>query len=235
MGPYRKFRMRGPFLRIVITNLLFLVGVAMAGSVWAHPPDPGTDPNVIHACVRQATGVVRIVGPNGQCRTGDPRFFENPLHWNIQGPQGAQGDPGPQGPQGLQGAQGAQGDPGPQGPQGLQGPPGAQGAQGPAGPQTGLFVTCMNVADLGFADGAGFSCVRDNTMDVFLSTAIIPAGAVNPGFLLLDGHVTANSNIGSIEIFPCGVFPCPEGFAGWRMVVTPQTGDPISIKLLVFP
>lgn len=118
-----------------------LLGAALTAVVSAH----GGDPALIHACVNNSSGALRIVGSNDACRQG-----ERALDWNIMGPQGpagpqgVQGDPGAtgaQGPQGLQGPIGLTGligpigPQGPAGPQGVQGDPGATGAQGPQGPQ----------------------------------------------------------------------------------------------------
>jgi collagen triple helix repeat protein len=77
---------------------------------------------LIHACVSNSSGEIKIVGANSNC----PSNYRA-LDWNIQGPAGQQGPIGPVGPQGLQGERGLQGE---QGPQGL---PGQQGIQGPAG------------------------------------------------------------------------------------------------------
>ena len=62
-----------------------------------------TEASAIHACRHPNGGWVRIVGSaDGACR---PR--EQPVSWNVQGPQG---DPGPEGPAGPKGDKG---DPGP--------------------------------------------------------------------------------------------------------------------------
>jgi hypothetical protein len=80
---------------------------------------------LIHACVNNTSGEIKIVGANSNC----PSNYRA-LDWNIQGPAGQQGPMGPIGPQGLQGERGLQGE---QGPQGLPGQQGIQGIQGPAG------------------------------------------------------------------------------------------------------
>lgn len=41
------------------------------------------DPNVVHACIHNASNIVRIVGVTGSCLPG-----ETPAHWDIQGPPG---------------------------------------------------------------------------------------------------------------------------------------------------
>ncbi|MGZ4290185.1 MAG: type VI secretion system tube protein Hcp [Gaiellaceae bacterium] len=57
---------------------------------------------VIHACVADGSGLVRIPSTGQACRP-----HENAVDWNVagpQGPQGLQGEPGPQGPAGAGGA-----------------------------------------------------------------------------------------------------------------------------------
>ena len=85
---------------------------------WAH----GGDPTVVHACVNNSNGVVRIVMPNIACQPN-----ESARHWAIQGPAGPPGSEGPVGPVGPQGVAGPPGVQGPPGPTGPEGPPGTQG------------------------------------------------------------------------------------------------------------
>jgi len=59
---------------------------------------------VIHGCVRALTGILRIVGPSGQCLPG-----ETPISWNQTGPQGPQGQQGPKGDTGPAGPAGSAG------------------------------------------------------------------------------------------------------------------------------
>lgn len=75
--------------------LFFSCWIGMSGSVvYAH----GGDPNIIHSCVNLASGVLRIVAPNGSCRQG-----EGTLDWNTAGPSGPQGAPGKPGTPGPAG------------------------------------------------------------------------------------------------------------------------------------
>jgi len=119
------------FKRHIITAIVFLFGLTFFNvlATSAH----GGDTTLIHACVRNITGLIRIIDANGTCTSN-----ETPLDWRIQGepgPIGPQGPIGPAGPQGPQGPDGPQGPEGPQGPAGPQGPEGPQGSIGPAGPQ----------------------------------------------------------------------------------------------------
>ena len=112
---------------LAICGSALVVGSAL---VWAH----GGNTALIHACVDNKNGSIRVIAPTGVCKSS-----ETALDWNIVGPAGpigAQGPMGPMGPIGLQGPAGAQGVAGEQGPQGVvgaTGPEGPQGAQGPAG------------------------------------------------------------------------------------------------------
>ena len=121
--------------------LITLVSVTL---VSAH----GGNTALIHACVNNTSGEIKIIGANATC----PNNYRA-LDWNIQGPVGQQGPIGPVGPvgpvgpagpigpigpigpQGLQGERGLQGEPGPQGLQGEQGPQGEPGPQGLPGQQ----------------------------------------------------------------------------------------------------
>ena len=95
------------------------VSMAVATSTGAHP-GPVTN-QVIHSCVNDSSGEIKIVGATETCKN-----HHSPLDWNAQGMVGPAGPPGPAGPAGPQG---------PAGPAGPQGDTGAAGPQGPAGPQ----------------------------------------------------------------------------------------------------
>ena len=68
--------------------------------------------NTIHACQNEVNGLLRVTSDASQCRVG-----EEPISWNIEGPQGP---PGPQGPVGPEGPPGPQGPPGPPGPSAIR-------------------------------------------------------------------------------------------------------------------
>lgn len=102
---------------LLLASLMVVAFAAVAG---AH----GGDADRIHACVRVTggggdddeeagprQGRLRIVGADATCRPG-----EEPLDWNIEGPQGLQG---PAGPPGAEGPAGPPGVPGPAGGSGL--------------------------------------------------------------------------------------------------------------------
>ena len=111
---------------LVVLNIV-LISLMSVTLVSAH----GGNTALIHACVSNSSGEIKIVGANANC----PSNYRA-LDWNIQGLAGQQGPIGPAGPigpvgpvgpigpQGLQGAQGLQGEPGLQGLQGIQGPAG---------------------------------------------------------------------------------------------------------------
>jgi hypothetical protein len=73
---------------ISVAFLLGLLVANVATLVYAH----GGDTSLIHACVRNSNGQLRIVGPNDQCASS-----ESPLDWRIQGEPGPQGPPGESG------------------------------------------------------------------------------------------------------------------------------------------
>ena len=71
---------------------------------------------LIHSCVNNTSGEIKIIGANATC----PSNY-HALDWNIQGIAGPAGSPGPIGPVGPVGPQGPQGLVGPQGPAGISG------------------------------------------------------------------------------------------------------------------
>ncbi|MFN2251766.1 MAG: hypothetical protein ACK2UL_07595 [Anaerolineae bacterium] len=155
--------------------LVFAVTAAIgATATWvsAH----GGDGALIHSCVNDSSGVIKIVGPGGQCANN-----ESNLDWNIQGIQGIQGIPGPPGPQGPEGPQG------PQGPQGFQGVPGINGLNGTNG-TNGV---------------SGWEVVVGSTSTpnaITAATAACPAGkkVVGGGYSIQDGD-TINGNSPNLD------------------------------------
>jgi hypothetical protein len=75
----------------VFGAVLATAGTAVAVTISA--PDP------INACVSKKGGELRILDPGKTCNSRS----ENPLSWNVQGPQGLPGAPGAPGPQGEPG------------------------------------------------------------------------------------------------------------------------------------
>lgn len=118
------------FFRL-LSAILFVVVFSMSGVVYvsAH----GGDVTLIHACVTNRNGAIRIVSPTTNCDANK----ETALDWGIQGPMGLQGEQGVAGPMGPQGPKGDKGNAGDLGPMGPQGPAGVQGPQGAMG-LTGL-------------------------------------------------------------------------------------------------
>jgi len=107
-------------IRFTVGATVLAVALTVAGLVtWAH----GGDPTLVHACVNNSNGVVRIVSPNLSCQPN-----ETARHWAIEGPAGPRGPAGPVGPIGPQSIPGLPGEPG------AQGPPGPTGPEGPPGP-----------------------------------------------------------------------------------------------------
>ena len=73
---------------------------AVATIAGAHPGGPGTD--VIHSCVNNSSGAIKVVGADQMCGNN-----ETPVDWNqqgiagIEGPKGEKGDRGETGPAGV--------------------------------------------------------------------------------------------------------------------------------------
>src|SRR5688572_15598965 len=98
---------------LVVLNVV-LISLVSVTLVSAH----GGNTALIHACVNNTSGEIKIIGANATC----PNNYRA-LDWNIQGPAGQQGPIGPVGPVGPVGPQGLQG------PQGLPGPAGISGLE----------------------------------------------------------------------------------------------------------
>jgi hypothetical protein len=81
-------------LNIAIVLVMFIVGVFISPAIYTKAD--GGDISLIHACVKDKGGDVKIVGANSSCPSG-----YSPLHWGITGPQGPQGLQGPPGPANL--------------------------------------------------------------------------------------------------------------------------------------
>ncbi|MDO8572720.1 MAG: hypothetical protein Q7S11_03045 [bacterium] len=103
---------------------------------------------IITVCVKKE-GAMYMIGEG--FKRADCKDNDQPISWNVTGPQGPQGIPGVAGPVGAQGQTGPQGPagvnglPGADGAQGLQGPVGPQGIQGPTGTSTGSLVNKSRV------------------------------------------------------------------------------------------
>jgi len=78
--------------------LVALLSISSVMYVSAH----GGDVTLIHACVTNRIGAVRIVSASTTCDANK----ETALDWGIQGPKGDKGDTGPKGPQGPSGVLG---------------------------------------------------------------------------------------------------------------------------------
>jgi hypothetical protein len=81
-------------LTITFVLVAFVVGLLLGPAVVSKAD--GGDISLIHACVKDKGGDVKIVGANSVCPSG-----YSPLHWGITGPQGPQGEQGLPGPASL--------------------------------------------------------------------------------------------------------------------------------------
>ncbi len=78
-------------------RLLTLLALAL----WAWIPTATASDGLIHGCVSDRKGTLRIVGDPSECTSK-----ETPLSWDQPGPQGPQGESGEPGAQGPEGAPG---------------------------------------------------------------------------------------------------------------------------------
>jgi hypothetical protein len=89
-------------------RLITTLGAVLFGAVAAASPNQADAQDaVIHACVNNGSGTIRIVSPLAVCSGNDI-----PITWNavgVEGPEGPQGEPGPKGDTGPQGPPGVGG------------------------------------------------------------------------------------------------------------------------------
>jgi hypothetical protein len=90
--------------RKVSAMLILTLTATVSGAASAHGGN--NDPNVVHACIHNRTGLVRIVDPGAPGCIVTRGLAEYAAHWGIEGPQGIQGEDGEQGIQGPQGPAG---------------------------------------------------------------------------------------------------------------------------------
>jgi len=179
-------RNRHKFHRILNTILIAVI-LSMSGVMYvsAH----GGDITLIHACVTNRTGAIRIVSATTTCDANR----ETALDWGIQGPKGDTGDVGSVGPQGEQGI------PGPMGPQGPVGPTGQQGLQGESGPPgingvSGYEIveTALTTAHAGLRWSVFVACP--------MGKKAVGGGFHGQGLLLETSHPSANGSEWYIEV-----------------------------------
>ena len=169
--------------KLLLAINVVLISLVSVTLVSAH----GGNTALIHACVSNTSGEIKIVGANANC----PNNYRA-LDWNIQGPagqQGAQGQPGPMGPVGPVGPVGPAGPVGqvgpvgPIGPQGLQGERGLQGEQGPQGLPGPAGISGLEIV-------TAYSGTQNT--DIIYVYAECPAGKQ----VLGGGFSTAGNNLG---------------------------------------
>lgn len=90
-------------IALIVATMLTLSTVARAQA-----------PQVIYACVNNASGTIHIISAGSACASNEIK-----LNWNNEGPAGPAGPIGPAGPTGPAGADGDAGPAGPAGPSGF--------------------------------------------------------------------------------------------------------------------
>jgi len=96
MQTNKRLSLRSSLFSRMKSALLIVLGILLGSMgatalVSAH----GGDTTLIHACVKNNTGAIRVIGANGTCSSN-----ETPLDWRIQGEPGPVGPQGPVGPSG---------------------------------------------------------------------------------------------------------------------------------------
>jgi len=201
---------------LVVFNVV-LISLLSVTLVSAH----GGNTALIHACVNNTSGEIKIIGANATCPNNS-----RALDWNIQGPagqQGTQGQQGPMGPvgpvgpigpQGLQGEQGPiglVGPVGPVGPIGPQGLPGERGLQGEQGPQ-GLPGQQGIQGVQGPAGISGFEIVTRDSGYQSVDQISVRANCTH-GKVLGGGYDIYGGNAQNVTILSTS----PSGEYGWRV------------------
>jgi hypothetical protein len=179
------------------------VGIATAAYVDASA--------VLHGCVNQATGVMRVIDPAkagtlGNCITATGPLKETAITWNQTGPQGIAGTNGKDGAPGKDGVDGKNGL------DGKDGAPGADGKDGAPG-KDGLSV-------VGTAEAPGANCAAGGIKYVAASGTNFVCngrdgtpgadGATGGGLAGLE-HVTGQSVLVAIGGYEVATAKCPAG------------------------
>jgi len=181
------------------------VGLLAATGVASAALRPSTPITVIHACVSNKFGVVRIATA---CAAS-----EHAISWNQQGPRGLMGMAGlngmngAPGPSGAPGRDGLNGSPGAVGPSGPSGAPGATGQPGPTGAP-------------GQPGPAGANGVASYTFVRSAAPLQMVANLTEPGVVSNVGAIA-----GTYDIAGTVTVPCPTG---------PAAGLPIWTDLSVY-
>ncbi|MDH3754107.1 MAG: hypothetical protein OEU32_09580 [Acidimicrobiia bacterium] len=89
MGGQTTNRTRIGWTLVLAVPAALLAGLVIGGGMALATHD---DPNELHACVKDVSGAMRLVGSPDACR---PQ--EQVVSWAIEGPEGPQGPQGPQG------------------------------------------------------------------------------------------------------------------------------------------
>jgi hypothetical protein len=189
-----------------VTLLVLAGGTTLAASaIDAGSPTTTT----ISACRNLYSGQLRVPAAGTACRR-----YEQPLAWNVQGPQG---DAGPPGAPGSKGDRGPVGPAGPVGPQGPKGDPGAglttidalRGLACTAGGQSGTI-------DLSY----------DSARHAVLMCTASGGGGGGDGTALRVNELSTGTTVAAsdefVEVVNAGT--AAVDISGWRLVYRSATG-----------
>jgi len=186
----------------LLSVILFVVVIGMSSVVYvsAH----GGDVTLIHACVTNRNGAIRIVSPTTNCDANK----ETALDWGIQGPKGDKGDTGDVGPMGSQGVTGPAGPQGPAGPVGPQGPQGEPGTGSLSPSMTQVFPNPIDITTMfpSFTTIGSFVLPEGKwavfaTVNVQLSSVLGYDGILHDPVVLCQVPYAGLSEIESLHLF----------------------------------
>jgi lamin tail-like protein/collagen triple helix repeat protein len=186
--------------------------------------------NVVHACRKARSGLLRAVPGGVRCRRG-----ERALAWNVRGEPGPAGPVGSPGPAGLPGARGPEGPAGPVGPKGPIGPQGLEGASGPRGEPGPGLESLEDLAGLACtaADVAGsISITYDSARQAVLTC--VAADRSLDGTKINEFSVGTGRSLGDefVEVVNAGATNADVG--GYRLVYRSATGS-TDVTLVTIP
>jgi len=195
-----------------VTLLVLAGGTTLAASaIDAGLPTTTT----ISACRNLYGGQLRVPAAGTVCRR-----YEQPLAWNVQGPQGDAGPPG---------APGSKGDRGPVGPAGPVGPQGPAGPQGPKGDPGAGLTTIDALRGLACTAGGQSGTIDlsyDGARHAVLTCAASGGGGGGDATALRVNELSTGTTVAAsdefVELVNAGT--AAADISGWRLVYRSAAG-----------